>query len=336
MSQDPFAKDVNLHNYLHLVGITIFYYDYLRTFGDEVERVWRQPKPRTAYWFFLNRYLTFFGDIAVNVGNFYIFKTVKSCSQYALYRTLLLVLAQVVVCIILMLRTWALYRRDKRVLILILTVGISLLGLTCWAVAGEKSQIDLQGGCHTGLTRITAIHVAVPWEALFIYDVMIFSLTLYKTFQERPMSSILPAKSDIVSLVYRDGAIYFAVMASVNLANTVTFYTLQPLLRGVLSTFASSVSVTMMSHLMLNLHEGTLSNITAQPSTETSTTFLFTSRFTSRMLTDLDTYPDPDAPRHSDELNPHTADMEYARGPDMLEMSDIQVVRRESTDEHAA
>ncbi|KAI0937555.1 hypothetical protein AcW1_001597 [Taiwanofungus camphoratus] len=74
---------------------------------------------------------------------------------------------------------------------------------------------------------------------------------------------------------------YFAVMASVNLANTLTFYVLQPLLRGVLSTLASSVSVTMMSRLMLNLHEIASPHMTpvTDPSTDNSTTLLFTSRF---------------------------------------------------------
>lgn len=39
----------------------IFYYDYALTFGNECTRIWKQPRTRSNYLFFLNRYLTFFG-----------------------------------------------------------------------------------------------------------------------------------------------------------------------------------------------------------------------------------------------------------------------------------
>ncbi|OBZ78207.1 hypothetical protein A0H81_02480 [Grifola frondosa] len=86
-----------------------------------------------------------------------------------------------------------------------------------------------------------------------------------------------------------------SVMAIVNLANTLTFYFLQPLLRGVLSTFASSVSVTMMSRVMLNLHE----SVAGSDVIDTSTTLTASEDFTSLMFTSrITTHPDaPDALR---------------------------------------
>ncbi|KAF8890463.1 hypothetical protein BD779DRAFT_1517895 [Infundibulicybe gibba] len=59
----------------------------------------------------------------------------------------------------------------------------------------------------------------------------------------------------MITLFLRDGGIYFAVMALANLANILTFYFCGPFLQGGLSTFSSSISVTMMSRFMLNLHE---------------------------------------------------------------------------------
>ncbi|KAL6306030.1 hypothetical protein BKA93DRAFT_730040 [Sparassis latifolia] len=321
-----------LHNYLHLVGISIFYYDYLITFRDEYSRIWSKPKSKVSIMFFVNRYVTFFGDIAVNWGNFYHFKTDE---RYALYRQLLLILAQVIVCINLLLRTYALYRRDKRVLALILATGLTLLGLSCWAVIGPQEDIDLNGGCHTAAPRVTAIRTAVAWEALFIYDILIFSLTVFKTFKERSRNVVTVGKFDVVSLIFRDAFTVFIacrIMASVNLANVVTFYLshrplfLQPLLRGVLSTFASSVSVTMMTRLMLNLHEGIYApSTTLNPSTENSTTLLFTSRFaidaaqveeSALQGADRNAYDDPDA------------DPDEIREVEIVEMHDMQPRRR--------
>ncbi|EPS96482.1 hypothetical protein FOMPIDRAFT_47930, partial [Fomitopsis schrenkii] len=261
-----------VHNYLHLVGMTIFYYDYALTFGDEYTRIWKQRATRSNYLFFLNRYLTFFGDVAVNVGNFYSFKTTHVsmlCSQYAFYRQALLIFAQVVVCIILYLRTSALYSHSRPVSCLILGVGLSLAGLAIYAVVGQHSTISLSGGCHTASSRITYVSrllymslsgLAVAWESLFVFDCMIFSLTMYKTWKHRQM--LRNDRLNLVTMMSRDG----------------------------------NVSVTMLSRIMLNLHEGVAIQSAADlSSSDNITTLLFTSRIamheddmlTGRILGDL-------------------------------------------------
>ncbi|EED80452.1 predicted protein [Postia placenta Mad-698-R] len=201
MSDASTSYQIDLHNYLHLVGISIFYYDYILTFSTEYVRVWRGPKPTGSWLFYVNRYLTFFGDIAVNVGNFYNFKTAKSCDDYALYRQILLIGAQVVVCIILCLRIYALYNRSKAILVGVVGTGATLMAL------------------------------AVTWKNRAVY-------------------AISDARPNLVTLMMRDGALYFAV------------------------------SVTMMSRLMLNLHESASANptlVTDPSSSGQSTTLLFTS-----------------------------------------------------------
>ncbi|CCM00445.1 uncharacterized protein FIBRA_02477 [Fibroporia radiculosa] len=361
-------NQVYLHNYLHLAGIAIFYYDYALTFGDEYARIWRQPKSRASWLFCLNRYLTALGDIAVNVGNFYEFKTAKGCVFMQRHHHHVDNALLVVVCVLLCLRIYAVYRKDKRVLAFVLGTGITLAGLSIYAVTGQNEGISLSGGCHYAASRITyvvdksyalsnsiliyrsyhslssAIRIAVAWESLFVYDVMIFSLTMYKTWKDRHLYAPLPGRNGILTLVFRDGAIYFAVMASVNLANTLTFYVrpvpmhvfpvadtaqfLQPLLRGVLSTFASSVSVTMMSRLMLNLHE----SASAHPSLATnpndsqnSTTILFTSHMMDyEPGTHLETLPEVDIEEIPDD-SPTVV-------PELFEMQDIDTPHRRNYD----
>ncbi|KAH9897024.1 hypothetical protein C8Q73DRAFT_438179 [Cubamyces lactineus] len=277
-------QSVFIHNYLHLAGVVVLYYDFFLTFGEEYWRVWKNPRTISSILFFLNRYIPILGDIAVNTGNFHIFPNEHVCRQYAFFRQLLLIINQVVVCFILFLRTYALYGRDKRILVLVIGVGAALLGISCWSIVGQHQSVELRGGCHLEAEHMTAIRLAVSWESLFAFDCMVFGLTVYKTFRERYRHRMNSGRHDIISLILRDGALYFAVMASVNFANTLTFYFLEPLLRGCLSTFASSVSVTMMSRLMLNLHGSAygrdLSDTSSgYPSTsENATPMFFTSR----------------------------------------------------------
>jgi len=135
-----------------------------------------------------------------------------------------------------------------------------------WALFGQRqSTPDPQLGSHPGLSRKTAIRLAAAWEALFVFDCMIFMLTVHRTYHgwrdARRTSSLTRTRGWLAYLVFRDGAIYFIIMALATLANIFTFYFCGPFLRGGLSTFASSVSITLMSRLLLNLHEGALKGL---------------------------------------------------------------------------
>lgn len=46
--------------------------------------------------------------------------------------------------------------------------------------------------------------MAVPWEALFIYDVVIFTALFYKSFEKRRESRML-RQNPILTVLIRDG-----------------------------------------------------------------------------------------------------------------------------------
>ncbi|KAJ8073353.1 hypothetical protein PM082_011625 [Marasmius tenuissimus] len=279
----------HVHNCLHLVAITFLHWDHVLTFADEVKHIWRHPKVPSSYWFFFNRYFAFLGNISVTVLGFSSLSDSRltrsllhawngaddpsdSCRKYNTYRQLLLIFNQVLVCVLLTIRIYALYGKSKRILAYMLGSGAVMIGISCFVLFGQKSApAPVGSGCHIGLKRSTAVRLAGAWEALFAYDTILFGLTVYKTWTARPRWTpglrerhvTLP----LVTLIFRDGAVYYAVMALANLANILTFYLAGPYLRGGLSTFASCTSVTMMSRLMLNLHrsapgEGILSTTT--------------------------------------------------------------------------
>jgi len=247
-------QDILVVNYLHLLAISFLFYDHLITLGNEVEYLWKRPKTPSSYWFFFNRYFAFFGNISVVILGFTSLQP-HSCKNFSLYRQLLLVFNQVLVCILLTLRIYALYACSVRILAYLCGSAVVLAAVACWALFGQKSAPSQQLGCHIALSSDTAIHLAAAWEALFVYDTILFGLTIAKTWNGRHEHGITRISVPIIRLIFRDGSIYFAVMALANLSNILTFYLGSPFIRGGLSTFASSISVTMMSRLMLNLHQ---------------------------------------------------------------------------------
>ncbi|KAJ7488060.1 hypothetical protein FB451DRAFT_1226335 [Mycena latifolia] len=245
---------LRLHDYLYLVPITFLYWDHLMTFGDEVRFLWRKTKTLSTYCFLVNRYLAFFGDIVVSV---FVFTSVPDsvCKRVNLFRQLLLILNQTAICVLLTIRIYALYGRRSRIWMYMVAAAACLLAISLWAISGQGgTPVPEVEGCHIANSPSIGIHLAVPWEALFTYDLMIVVALLTKSFHTRHETVTLRKDLPLLSLLIRDDAVYFVAMALANLANILTFYMAGPLLRGCLSTLASCLSVTMMSRLMLNLH----------------------------------------------------------------------------------
>ncbi|THH16609.1 hypothetical protein EW146_g4060 [Bondarzewia mesenterica] len=147
---------------------------------------------------------------------------------------------------------------------MIATSSLALVSLSSDVLASVE-------GCHLAMSDATGIRVVVDWEWECFLDIMIFGLTVARTYQHRDVRTwswgLGRRNAGLMQLFLRDGALYFAAITLTNLLNILAYYLAPPMLKGGLSTFSTCVSVTMMSRLMLNLHEAV-----APPST------LFTTR----------------------------------------------------------
>ncbi|KIK56467.1 hypothetical protein GYMLUDRAFT_821304 [Collybiopsis luxurians FD-317 M1] len=276
------TEQEQLQNYIHLFSTIFLYWDYLLTLSDEFRYFWKRPVGVSTVLFFLNRYLTMLGDIVVTISLFstrltesrydrcyqiYLLRTYgfSSCPPFPLFHEILLGVAQLIVCILLAIRIYALYHGSKHVLAVVLSALGIMLTVSIFAIFFSRSEesetlvggLEIMDGfdfkCHTKLSFFPSVQEAGAWEALFLYDVMLFGMILYKTYQTH--HELRPLRIPLVDIIIRDGSLYFGVMALANAVNISTFYYPLPYARGTLSTFASSMSITMMSRLMLNLHK---------------------------------------------------------------------------------
>ncbi|KAJ7698020.1 hypothetical protein B0H17DRAFT_1197013 [Mycena rosella] len=279
--------------YLYFCAIVILYYDHLLTLPAEVAYIWRRAKTRSAYWFFLNRYLNFFCTLPIAVFNFVQFDHVRSvfARHFFPYSINITQLRQVRAfpaglargAVILSLRVYAMYGLNRRILYTFCLATVVAAGIAAWAISGQNNSRDLEDyrvrGCFLPLSPSSGTresYLAAVWEALLAYDLLIFTMILTRSskfwLRDRP-----PGYSTL-HLMQRDGALYFVAMSLANLSNIISFYVGGPFTKGGLSTFATrytprvfelrlrvafsdapppppgSVSVTMTSRLILNLH----------------------------------------------------------------------------------
>jgi hypothetical protein len=124
-------------------------------------------------------------------------------------------------------------------------------------------------GCHVPSTPAQAHHIVIPWLCIVAFDTFIFAFTAaraYSLTSSRPSAprgrsshfrSLVRETSalDVAGVVWRDGALYYVIMVLLNVANVITFYVCEPLLKGALSTPSSAILALLCSRLMLNLHE---------------------------------------------------------------------------------
>ncbi|KAJ6533558.1 hypothetical protein B0H19DRAFT_1272205 [Mycena capillaripes] len=169
-----------------------------------------------------------------------------------------MLVTELIVSAVMIIRIYALYGRSARILWFLIGIALCLMALAVWSVMVSQHghPITVLSGCHLSSVRSASYYLAISWECLFVFDTIIFGLTIYNGYLTRRGVG-QDANMPIHRVMMRDGAMYFAAMAGANLVNLVTFVIPGPLISGSLATFATCMSVTMMTRLMLNLHERT-------------------------------------------------------------------------------
>ncbi|EDR09419.1 uncharacterized protein LACBIDRAFT_318990 [Laccaria bicolor S238N-H82] len=170
----------------------------------------------------------------------------------------------------LIMRVYVLYERSRRVLAVLVGMALTVISFGCWSVLGTKNTTpDMDPVLPVG-----GIHIGAAWGGMLVFDSVIFVMTVLKSFPLRSKSQ------DLITVLLRDGTIYFSVILAVNLTNIlilvlggVTLYEESRysadervgLLRYFAFTkhlyirrFPHSISSVMISRLVLNLRDPAL------------------------------------------------------------------------------
>ncbi|KAJ3992030.1 hypothetical protein F5050DRAFT_1905564 [Lentinula boryana] len=232
----------------HSFNEAFLYYDHLLTFDDEVRFIWSRPNHFSSRLFFLNRYFSFVGNIVILLSMFFAPSS-----------------PSVIVAILLTMRIYALYGRDKRVAVTLSGIIVFGVGATVISLAFSESSIATSLfpiGCHDALDLKNAALVSVGWELVFIYDTLLFSLTFFKAYQARFQPRVRELeKVSVFTIIVRDGKFHY-------LGNNTKFLELLrqssefsfeghviAICKLVGVVLISDTSVSLMSRLMLHLHK---------------------------------------------------------------------------------
>ncbi|KAJ7149553.1 hypothetical protein C8R46DRAFT_1358649 [Mycena filopes] len=283
-----FAYDHRIYREIFLSGFVILLYDHILTLDSEIKFIWKRKFHFGAYWFLAIRYISL--ACSITITSFYFGNlSTKVCEKMERVLEVLLMVQESFVETTLSLRVLAMYGLNPWVGAPMGILGAVTAGLGLWTMIeyGAPQMVTSPGlpGCHTVIPISTARLLAGVWEAQRVFlallrgktdsipsrvalDTLVFGLTVWRAYTDRSAASMI--KGSLIQRMMRDGAMYFGIIVLANVADVLTIYLGDDIISGILSWWTTSLSVTLVSRLNLNLVEAGIGNSEQDSEQETT------------------------------------------------------------------
>ncbi|KAK6975136.1 hypothetical protein R3P38DRAFT_3127557 [Favolaschia claudopus] len=191
--------------------------------------MWRWPRSFAAVIFFLLRYAAGLSNIPIVVYSFaplsdagwaissrfrWITHNFR-CSALNLSHQILLICTQVLVSIIMIQRTSALYGHNKLIIRGLCGTAAVLMAPIIWLMQDQtlnfNPSVRFSWVPYRSFTQNVCItKLAGAWGALFLFDGVVFALTIFNAyFTRKRLGKHARMDMHIHALIVRDGALYF-------------------------------------------------------------------------------------------------------------------------------
>ncbi|KAI0651343.1 hypothetical protein C8Q79DRAFT_922130 [Trametes meyenii] len=259
------AESNHINRIFASIAFGILWYDFVLTIPREVERYWKGGRSWASTFYFLNRYTSVISHVPV-VVEFFAVMPEATCRRLQLYHQILAALTQCIVGVLLMLRTYALYNRNRKVVYLLSSICALGGAVSVWAIVSVRGlhvrsfqDIVIYAGCDLTLSERQGYYLAAAWSSILVFDFAIFALTLVQALRVGRTWS-----HSLFRIMLRDGTIYFGILVICYFSNILTYIFAQPVYKGVSTTLTNvldgiplllSISTTLTTRLMLNIRD---------------------------------------------------------------------------------
>jgi hypothetical protein len=242
----------------------------------EVDRYWCAGSHTWASTVFLGiRYLALVGHVPL------LYHIYSPCEEehiarfFATYHNLLVFLLTALIAVLLTMRVYALYFRNRWILCIVALEFIAGMVLACWTLT------KLLPGPAVTATWKRARLQAVAFSGLLVFDFTVFVLTMARSIR------LWTQKEPFLHRIFIDGLVYYSVIWNLNLVNIIVLLVTNPDLDLSTPIFTNILSVVMISRLMINMRDPALHNPTDYDETLTTSHAGYVSTF---MLDDVSTF----------------------------------------------
>ncbi|KAH8822646.1 hypothetical protein DL96DRAFT_1618590, partial [Flagelloscypha sp. PMI_526] len=218
-------ENIQITRYVSAAGVVVLLYDHLLTFEQEVNYVWKAKRSIARTLFLILRYtvpvflLVYNATGLSGIAKFNLPDDVRFCKVWLIATACLGQITIGITNAIVLLRLWVIWKRD--LLLMKLTgVGFVLCQLGSLAAVGISSRQLARALAFDRFQYICVLnhqmHIFPLWIPGLVFEVMVF-LTAFVYWLLQPR-----APDDAMTrALYRNGLMYFLVLFSLRLLNTV-------------------------------------------------------------------------------------------------------------------
>ncbi|KAI0371864.1 hypothetical protein BV20DRAFT_940904 [Pilatotrama ljubarskyi] len=247
MELNPFAEALLLEaiptiektRYAELASTVIILFDHVITL-DQEHSSWSLGK----VLFLMNRYYAL---------------CIVICLSWFRWQGWTGVITFIVAELILQLRLYALYFRDKRVLACMLTICLGAAASSAFVMGDALAHITsvavtLPSGSTVCVPTGLPSHFYAFWIPMLVSESVLCGLALFRGFQSySPGSTVFQSGKRIIEILVRDSLFYFVIIFATYLTNTIIFFTRPDSEVEISIGFAVALSVVMANRLCLNV-----------------------------------------------------------------------------------
>ncbi|KAI0748966.1 hypothetical protein BC629DRAFT_1179933 [Irpex lacteus] len=199
---------------------SLLVYDYLCTLADEISLVWLQPWNIGTVLFLLNRYPPFL-DTFLSLHALTTVQYPEVCIRNFKAVTWLIVSGVFIAEMILMIRTYAIFQRNRWMKIFLCSLMTLVVVPGCVVVELELQSLHYgypknqpYFGCY--LTQPPSVVIFIAYVLVLFSETIIVGLTAFKAIQHLRRS-----RSALVVHLYRNGLLFYVYILLISLANVI-------------------------------------------------------------------------------------------------------------------
>ncbi|TDL18504.1 hypothetical protein BD410DRAFT_793209 [Rickenella mellea] len=234
-------------------------YEIFITFDQEVEYIWKSRWTLPKVLYLWTRYFALFVQVIAIAESTSMKVTTTVCAGWAYFEGITGQMLVMGVELLLMLRVWALYKRDRRVLYFLVALYIAevtantvILGMS---LPGIKSVPPLRGLFPPDFPLSGCFPIKVPkfffsyWIPTLIFESVLFILMTLNFVRLARGNKPMP----LLTLFFRDGTVYYAVIFAALLIQVLLYELVNSALAQVAIGWQLTMFSIMGARLVLNL-----------------------------------------------------------------------------------
>lgn len=240
-----------------LIAVTVLYYDFILTFRDEVEFVWKTALSPINVLFVANRYFAIMASVVCIVALFSPNWTLSRCQHFAKFEGLFTEVVVLISEIMLIMRVYAVHKKNNLVLLILLSIWTVQLCLMSFTLQNSGPVIIPRTSVTFGCVLVANPNIG-DLDVFFVVPSIVFDgFTIILLLWGLYIRTEIKNTSSLFRVLLRDGVLYFVVVVLINTAWITTGLTLATDLKNILSFISTVMTNVLIGRLTLNLKSQT-------------------------------------------------------------------------------